>query len=376
MKLRLPCPVTLAVAAFLGGLPALAAQPTGENRSDASPTAKSVTVFPIVLNSGKPIPGVPADMSKTAAELVGLFLEVGGIKDVEIGDTAFSPPDNADLTGVAEAFGRFVLSQKLNSEYALYGQFFGTPGKGVDEIRLIAVDRQGKVLLSDRLDRQQLALKRAVSVVERVDPMLASYYLVYELRGLWGLADLNRKDAPKGKMARLWAEKSGLPPESEQEAMKSRLDALKRTIKTSTVAVFPVLVSARGDAQLAGRLAEMLTGEGLGRAGPASANPNLEVKPNTNQLRIAWDSARVFREFLRKNPPAADYALLAAYGIGRTADGKTGVAGIQLIVCDRNGDWGLVTLRNSDHADFQQINPQSPEDCNRLVVEVLKNELR
>ena len=30
-------------------------------------------------------------------------------------------------------------------------------------------------------------------------------------------------------MARLWAEKSGLPPQSEQEAMKSRLDDLKKT---------------------------------------------------------------------------------------------------------------------------------------------------
>jgi hypothetical protein len=294
------------------------------------------------------------------------------MKEIEIADTEFSPPEKADLTKVAEAFGQFVRSRKLSTEYALYGQFLGTPGKGVDEIRLVVVDRQGKVVLSERRDREQLSRLGE----ERVDLLIAGYHLVCRLQGLWGLADPNRNDAPEGKMAKLAAEKSGLPPKSEREAMKSRLDGLKKTVKTSTVAVFPVRVSGKGDAQAAGRLAEMLTNEGLGRAEPASTDPKLEIKPNTNQMRIAWDIARAFQDFLRKNPPVADYALLADYAIGRTADGKTGVAGVQLILCDQKGGWVLVTLRNSHHPDFQRINPQSPDDCNRLVVEVMKNDLR
>ncbi len=119
----------------------------------------------------------------------------------------------------------------------------------------------------------------------------------------------------------------------------------------------------------------MLNQNGLGHANVA----RMELKPiqaSTNQTKILWDTARAFQDSLRKNPPAADYALLADYGIGRTPDGKTEVGGVDLILCDRKGEWFLVTLRNSHHPDFQQINPQSPDDCNRLVVEVLQDSLR
>ncbi len=145
-------------------------------------------------------------------------------------------------------------------------------------------------------------------------------------------------------MARLWSEKSGLPPKSEQDAIASRLKTLKKTIATSTVAVFPVRVSGKSDAQAAARLAEMLTKSGFGRAEVIRANLKLDIKPNTNQTRIIWDTARAFRDFLRKNPPAADYALLADYGIGRSPDGKMLVGGVHFVLCDRKGDWVLIGL--------------------------------
>ena len=243
-----------------------------------------MTVFPVVLNSGEPISGVPANMSKNIAEMVGLFLERGGVKEVEIADAPFAPPQNADLAKLSEAFGQFVQSQKVATEYALLGQFFGTPGKGVDEIRLVAVDRQGKVVLSQQMDRQQLSQGGG----EKVDLMIASYRLVCRLQGPWGLADPNRKDAPEGKMARLWAEKSGLPPKSEQDAMQPRLNALKQSIKTSTVAVYPVRVSGKSDEQLAAWLAELLTKEGLrlrrgGRHRSKAGDP-AQHEPDANHL--------------------------------------------------------------------------------------------
>jgi hypothetical protein len=371
MRLCLFSSAALAVAVCCTILSAWADEAASANRAQATATAKSVTVFPIVLNSGKPIPGVAASMSKTLAEVVGLMLERGGMKEIEIADRQFTPAETDDLAKLAEAFGQFVRSRNLKTAYALYGQFLGTPGKGVDEIRLVVVDRQGKVVLSERRDRQQLA-----QVGEKVDPMAASCLLVCRLQGLWGLADPNRTGAPEGKMARFLAAQSGLPPQSEQEAMQSRLAGLKKTVNTSTVAVFPVCVSGKSDGPLAVRLAEMLTKEGLGRAEPISTDIKLDIKPSVNQLKICWDIARGFQNFLRKNPPAADYALLADYGIGRTPDGKTAVGGVELIVCDRRGDWVLVALRNSHQADFRQIDPQSPDDCNRLVVEMLSNELR
>ncbi len=362
----------LLAAAFCVVSPTRADEPTMPVRPDTSATVKSVTVFPIVLNSGKPINGVPAEMSKNLAELVGLFLERGGVKKIEIAGTQFSPSEENDPAKLANAFGQFVRAQKLNTDYALYGQFLGTPGKGVDEIRIVVVDRRGKVVLSERRDRQQLSQLGE----EKIDPMIASYQLVCRLKRLWGLADPNRKDAPQGKMAELWAKKSGLPPKSELEAMQSRLSSLRKTIKTSTIAVFPVRISGKSDEQAAVRLAEMLTKKDIGHAEPVHSDLKLDVKPNTNQAKIVWDIARAFRDFLCKHPPAADYALLADYSIGHTADGKLAVGGVQFILCDRKGGWVLVDLRNSHHPDFQRINPQSPDDCNRLVVEALGNDLR
>ncbi len=340
--------------------------------SAPSSIAKSVTVFPIGLNSRTVRAGVPADMAKNVAELVGLFLERGGVKEIEIADAQFSPPEKGDQAKVSEAFGRFVQSRNLKTEYALYGEFVGTPVTGVNEIRLIVVDRQGKVVLSELRDRQQLAQHGE----KKLDPMLASYYMVCRLQGLWGLADPNRKDAPEGKMARLWNEKSGLPPKNEQQAMQSRLNMLKQKIKTTTVAVYPVRISGTSDAPLAERLAEMLTNAGLGRALAVNTDPKLQIQGSPNQTRILFDTARAFQAFLHKNPPEADYALLAAYGIGHSADGKSRVSGAQFVLCDRSGDWVLLDLKNDHHPDFQRINPQSPDDCNRLVIEAMKNDLR
>lgn len=373
MRLRLSSHVAAVVACFVA-LPAYADKSEGSNGSDAAAAGKSVTVFPIILNSGKPIEGVAPDMSKNLAEMIGLLLERGGVKDVEIADSQFSPPekDKDDLAKLAEAFGQFVQTRKLSTEYALYGQFFGTPGKGVEEIRLVVVDRQGKVVLSERRAKRQLS-----SFGEgKVDPMAASYNLVRRLDGILELTDPNEKDAPEGKMAKLFAEKSGLPTKAERQAMTLRLKGLKEAIKTSTIAVFPVSVSGKSDDLIAGRLAAMLTEKGLGQAKPTGVDPKLDIKPNTNQARIAWDTAKAFQSFLRKNPPTADYAMFVAYGIAQTHDGKTMVGGVQFVLCDRKGDWILVVLRNSHQPDYQRINPQSADDCNRVVVEAMASELR
>jgi hypothetical protein len=311
-------------------------------------------------------------MWKNVAEMVGLMLERAGMKKIEIADRQVSLPDECDQAKLVELFGQFVKSQGIKTEYALCGQFIGTPGKGVDEIRLVVFDRQGKVVLSKRADRQELAKLGE----KKVDLMIASLYLVNQVRGLWGLNDPQEKGAPEGKMAQLWQEKSGTPTKSEREAMQARLIGLKKAIKTSTIAVFPVRVAGQSDAEVAVGLAEILTSEGLGRAEAVSADPKLQIHGNTNEMKVLWDTARAFQMFLRKNPPAADYALLADYGIGQNPDGKMEVGRVHFILCDRKGGWVLVGLQNSQHAEFQRINPQSPDDCNRLLIEELKSGLR
>lgn len=45
------------------------------------------------------------------------------------------------------------------------------------------------------------------------------------------------------------------------------------------------------------------------------------------------------------------------------------------ILCDRQGDWVLVDLSNSDQPDYQEIKPISAEGCDTLLVERLKGKL-
>ncbi len=177
-------------------------------------------------------------------------------------------------------------------------------------------------------------------------------------------------------MARLWAERSGIPPENERKAMEPRLAELKKTIKTSTIGVYPAFAWPKSDVQVARQLAEMLAKQELGRAEVIEMDPKLQIRPNTNQTRIAWDTARVFREFLEKNTPTTDYALFVVYDIGHMPGGRTAVNGVIYVLCDRQGQWVLVGLRNDHWADFQRVNPQSADDCNRLMVDVLGSELR
>ncbi|MGA2798371.1 MAG: hypothetical protein ABSE63_12380 [Thermoguttaceae bacterium] len=332
---------------------------------------KSITVYPVVLNSGAPVPGLPADMPNRIAEVIGVVLERDGMKDTELADAAFVPPEKTDLAKSAEAFAQYVKERNLNTEYALYGQFFGTPGKGIDEIRIVVADRQGKVILSEQRNKEQLQQPGE----ERIDPMSASCGLVERVRGLWGLADVNEGDVPEGKLEKRLKEKSGMPPASEFEEMKKRLDVLKEKVKTGKIAVYPIHIWLdKSDQSGAVQLAKMINESGVCQAITTDADPNLKIKGNINEQIILWDTARAFRDFLRKNPPPADYALLASY-VAVSPDGKREAGAVHLILCDKAGDWVLVDFQNDHHADFQSIAPKTADDCNRLAVVRLKSHL-
>ena len=105
--------------------------------------------------------------------------------------------------------------------------------------------------------------------------------------------------------------------------MERRLTELKGKIKTSTLAVFPVHVGGKSDPKAAAVLAEMLTKGSFGRAEAVTTDPGFQVEGNTNELKILWDTARALHDFLRKNPPATDYVLLADYGVSRSPDDKS-----------------------------------------------------
>ena len=81
-------------------------------------------------------------------------------------------------------------------------------------------------------------------------------------------------------------------------------------------------------------------------------------------MKIMWDTARAFREYLKEHPAGTDYALL----VDATLPGHH----LDLILCDGTGEWLMVDLQNSHHEDFREITPQMLEDCVALALRRLK----
>ena len=364
MKGRLLLLGLLALATVVGGTYLWAA----ENGEKGEAPAKSVTVFPVVITPSENVgPEVPVRIAEVAATL----LERAGMEELELGKATFRPTETEDVEKIAAEFGKFVEARELNTEYALFGQLVGTPRIGPQEIRAVVVDKTGKVILADRADKE--AFSRAK--VEPDCPLTCTIFLVNRLNRVWDLDDPLREDAPQGKMAQRMRERSGLPPKEELSAMEKRLQRFREKHATSKVTVYPTSLRSGSDPESAVKLAALFCQQGTCQAEATETDPRIEVKGDPNQQKVLWDTARAFRDFLREHPPATEYALLADYGLGKSVSGEVKVGGVHLIVCDRRGDWVLVDLQNSHHADFQEIDPRSVDDCNRLAARRLKGRL-
>ena len=368
------CPhvsVCIVTATLLVGGMALTAEPntasqeTEESTVEASDqdADRSVTVFPIGVGDRSP------DMRSRIAEVVGMLLERAGIENVGLSEAPFTRPDTDDPARIAAAFGKYVREASIATEYALYGEYIGTPQTGAREIRTILVDRQGKLILAESDNKRTYS---KTSDLPPKDLMGCSVFIARRVQKLWGLPDPLRADAPTGKLHEQWGNKTGVPTKSEVAKIEKRLEVLKKNLKTSELTVYPIRIgtdkSANGE--LAVGLSQTLSEQKLCRAKVSTADPKLQIKGDPNEQKVLWDTARAFREFVRKNPPDTDYALYADYGMWVPK-----VHHVHFIVCDRTGDWVLVDYQNSHHADFQEIDPESAEDCNRLVVKRLRHRL-
>ena len=352
MKRRLLPIVILTLAVALGG--------TNPQAAEVSDNAKpSVTVFPVVTTPNR----FPDEFAKRVGIVVATFLEQAGIEDLEVADTMFNPPETDDVNKIAEAFGRQVGGKPIKTDYAVFTQFLGTPKTGVKGIRTIVVDKSGKVLLAEsagkaHFDKAPLRPK---------DPMTCCVFVSRRLQEFWKLEDPLRPNAPRGKMARFWQKDAGIPAKDELDAITKRLETLKKNIKTATCTVYPVRVGRQSDKQCAVDLVAMLNEGGLCKAETSEIDPALKIAGHSNEQKVLWDTARAFRDFIKKNRPTTDYAVYADYGLFGTK-----VHHVHVIVCDRSGDWVLIDMQNSHHANFQRIDPKSAADCNRLLLARLK----
>lgn len=363
MKRFLPALLLAAVTLLSGGAGLQAADKAAPH---APAAVKSVTVFPVGIKPELPAmkgaDGKEIHFGTRVGSLLGVFMERAGVEDVALTEKQFASPDTDDAKQIAAALAEKVRKEPIETDFVLYGEIHGTPQTGPKLIFTIVVDRQGKVVLAARDDSKTYA---QTSDMRPKDPMSCTIFLARRAQKFWGLADPLRPDAPASKLAARMRKQSGVPPEEEYAAIKKRFDAIS---DTATFAVYPVKIRSETDKQCAAGLVEMLNRENVCRAVAADVEVKLTIHGDPNEQKVLWDTARGFQDFIRKNPPKADYAVFADYGIGRSSSGKTKVGYVHTIVCDRAGDWVIVDFQNSHHPDFQAIGPKSREDCNRLVI--------
>ncbi len=310
----------------------------------------SMTILPV---------GLVGNASAQVAEALGMLLERSGMTNLELSEVEFRPPDQADPAQTAASLAEFVRAHPPTTDFVMYAEFLGTPGQGVAEVRSVIVDRQGSIAWHDRQSRGDADFRR----IGPRDPMTCCVLLVDRLRPVLGLSDPQRSTGKPGKLSQNWEKKTGVPDTTERDAMNDRQAAFQKSASTATLVVFPVRAGGESRADQAVQLARLLTQAGVTRAVAAAEGPSFDIQGNMNEQRVLWDMARAFRDYVRANPPDADYALFADYIMSSSAVGAVHVA-----LCDRAGEWVIVDYQNNHHADFKAVNPRSAADCDQLVV--------
>lgn len=323
----------------------------------------SVTVFPAGI-VGRPI--------RPVGDVVAAMLERAGMPNIQIDAPEFSPPREADLAAIAEAFAAFVGTHPISTNYAVYSDFQGTREKGFTEIRTVIATREGRVVWQDRQTDADADFKR----VRPKEPMECCLLVVERLRPLLGLGDPAQSTAPEGPIAQRWAARSGVPDKEEMGAMNIRQDQFRKRAATATLLVLPSRVSGEYDGTCAAHLAAMINEKGLTQARASGSAPSIAAANDMNEQKVLWAMARGMKVYVTQSRPDADYVLFAEYLAAPGSGGRLDVRGVHLAVCDREGNWVIVDFQNSHHDDFRAVRPESREDCDRLVVRRIEKLVR
>jgi hypothetical protein len=319
----------------------------------------SLTLFPVSL---------AGQAHQRVAEVLGVILDQGGFKKIELAGTVFQPEQASEWNSVASAFGAYLKEHPIKTNHALYCEILASKKEGFMGLRSIIADRKGKVVWVDAQDFDDADFKD-----EKPDcPMSCCVYLGERILPHLVLAEPGEREKP-GPLARRLMEQSGLPDQKERDAMEERLTHLKKIEGKANIMVFPLRIGKKVDPKGAEELVNFLNGQGLCSAKVAEKKPWFDIKRNSNEQRTLWDMAQSFKDYVRKNKPSVDYCLYADY-LMNPESGKVGA--VHLAVCDRKGEWVIVDFQNSHHEDFQMISPKSLKDCNRLAAIRLKGYLK
>ncbi|HNW72376.1 MAG TPA: hypothetical protein PKN44_02005 [Bacteroidales bacterium] len=316
----------------------------------------SLTILPVSL-VGNPTAGV--------SEVIGLLLEQQGLKDIEVGKTAFTTSGRIALKDLADSVGDFVKRNPIKTAYALYVEMNGDPKKhAIEELIGIVVDQSGAVVWKDRLSKADEVFRQ----VGDPDPMGFSVLLAQRLGPQMGLNEETARNAKPGKMRAIMNERSGIPPENETAAIPARQQVMKEKFSKSALMVFPLRVNGQANNKGADELVKMINDMRMCKASAAKDEVLLKSsQEGPNELKKLWDLARDFRDYVKKNPVDADYALYADYI-------PTGY--VHFVVCDRSGEWVITDLQNSTRTEFRAFNVAEVDGCNKLVVNRLQQYLK
>ena len=225
----------------------------------------SLTILPVRL-AGKPWDRV--------TEVVGVLLEQQGLRNIELGQTPFTPT-HTNLESLAAAVGAFVKTNPITTGYALYAEYNGDRQTGLNELRAVVVDQTGAVVWTDRQTPQDEAFKK----LEERDPMTMSVLLVERLSPQLGLNEETAKAAKPGKMAAIMDQRSGLPPENERAALPERQKAMKQALPGATLLVYPARIGGdKISVSSATNVVRLINQAGLGKAVPAKQTVLLKLR--------------------------------------------------------------------------------------------------
>lgn len=334
------------------------ATPEQQKRLDAmkvkGPEA-SLTILPIMV-AGRPF--------DRATDIVGALLEEQGLHHLELGRTPFIAGVKAEPRVLSASLTAFLKTNLISTDYALYAEFNGAT---LDEVRAVVVNQAGEAVWAERQTTQDKAFQALVSPR---DPLTLIAFLVERLSPQLSLNEETAKNRSHELEDRSKA-KSGYGPASEtKERMPARLKSMKESRQQAALMVLGVRMDHAVNVTNASDVAKRISAAKLFRtAVPAKQSLAIEASmAGGDQMKYLWDIAREFQAFVKKNPPDADYVLFADYLFNRQ-NWRQG--GVEFVVCDRQGEWVLAELTNSDQDDYRRVKPISAEGCDQLVVERL-----
>lgn len=311
------------------------------------------------------IAGRPFDR---ATDILGVLLEQRGLQHIEIGRVPFTAGVKTEMPALSDSLAAFLRTNTIATDDALYVELNGPT---LDEVRAVIMDKSGELVWSDHQTTRDKAFQ---ALGTPRDPMTLMVFLVERLCPQFSLNDDTAKKRSHKLEDALKANSGYAPAGEAEERMPARLKTMKESRQKATLMVLGVRMDRAVNVTNSSDLARQIGGAKLFQvAVPAKQPVLLEARlAGSDQMRYLWDIAREFQAYVKKNPPEADYVLYADYIFNREHWQQ---GGIQFIVCDRQGEWVLAELTNSDQEDYQRVKPISAEGCDKLLVERLAERL-